>query len=108
MAGCPASFISVLLIFLGVPFNIASYALLTHMIAHVTSLEVGDFVHTLGDAHLYLNHSEQAEEQLTRQPGPLPRLHLINPPDELDDFTFEHFKISDYVAAPSIAAPIAV
>ena len=95
-------------IFLGVPFNIASYALLTHMIAHVTSLEVGDFVHTLGDAHLYLNHSEQAEEQLTRQPGSLPRLHLINPPDELDDFTFEHFKISDYIAAPSIAAPIAV
>jgi len=95
-------------IFLGVPFNIASYALLTHMIAHVTSLEVGDFVHTLGDAHLYLNHLEQAEEQLTRQPGPLPRLHLINPPDALDDFTFEHFNISDYIAAPSISAPIAV
>ena len=95
-------------IFLGVPFNIASYALLTHMIAHVTSLEVGDFVHTLGDAHLYLNHLEQAEEQLTRKPGPLPRLHLINPPDELDAFTFEHFKIADYIAAPSIAAPIAV
>ena len=95
-------------IFLGVPFNIASYALLTHMIAHVTSLEVGDFVHTLGDAHLYLNHLEQAEEQLTRNPGPLPRLHLINPPDELDAFTFEHFKITDYIAAPSIAAPIAV
>ena len=95
-------------IFLGVPFNIASYALLTHMIAHVTSLEVGDFVHTLGDAHLYLNHIEQAKEQLTRQPGPLPRLHLIDPPDELDAFTFEHFKISDYIAAPSISAPIAV
>ena len=95
-------------IFLGVPFNIASYALLTHMIAHVTSLEVGDFVHTLGDAHLYLNHLEQAKEQLTRKPGPLPRLHLINPPDELDAFTFEHFKITDYIAAPSIAAPIAV
>ena len=95
-------------IFLGVPFNIASYALLTHMIAHVTSLEVGDFVHTLGDAHLYLNHLEQAEEQLTRNPGPLPRLQLINPPDELDAFTFEHFKITDYIAAPSIAAPIAV
>ena len=95
-------------IFLGVPFNIASYALLTHMIAHVTSLEVGDFVHTLGDAHLYLNHLEQADEQLTRQPGPLPCLHLINPPDALDDFTFEHFNISDYIAAPSISAPIAV
>ena len=95
-------------IFLGVPFNIASYALLTHMIAHVTSLEVGDFVHTLGDAHLYLNHIEQAKEQLTRQPGPLPLLQLIDPPDELDAFTIEHFKISDYIAAPSISAPIAV
>lgn len=95
-------------IFLGVPFNIASYALLTHMIAHVTSLEVGDFVHTLGDAHLYLNHVKQAQEQLTRQPGPLPRLDLVTPPDELDAFTYEHFQISDYKAAPSIAAPIAV
>lgn len=95
-------------IFLGVPFNIASYALLTHMIAHVTSLEVGDFVHTLGDAHLYLNHMDQAQEQLTRQPGPLPRLNLVAPPDELDAFTYEHFRISDYKAAPSIAAPIAV
>jgi len=95
-------------IFLGVPFNIASYALLTHMIAHVTSLQVGDFVHTLGDAHLYLNHLDQAKEQLTRQPGPLPRLQLVNPPDKLDAFSFEHFKISDYEAAPSIAAPIAV
>jgi thymidylate synthase len=95
-------------IFLGVPFNIASYALLTHMIAHVTSLQVGDFVHTLGDAHLYLNHVEQAELQLTRQPSSLPQLVLIEPPDTLDAFTFDHIKITDYEAAPSIFAPIAV
>ena len=106
MAGYPVSSTSVLLIFFWRPFNIASYALLTHMIAHVTSLEVGDFVHTLGDAHLYLNHMEQAELQLTRA-WSLCRA-LIDPPDTLDAFTFEHFKISDYVAAPSIAAPIAV
>ena len=95
-------------IFLGVPFNIASYALLTHMIAHVASLDVGDFVHTLGDAHLYLNHMEQAELQLTRQPGALPKLILIDPPKTLDAFNFSHFKITDYDPAPSIAAPIAV
>ena len=95
-------------IFLGVPFNIASYALLTHMIAHVTSLQVGDFVHTLGDAHLYLNHMEQAELQLTRKAGALPQLALIDPPDTLDAFRFDHFKITDYEAAPSIPAPIAV
>ena len=95
-------------IFLGVPFNIASYALLTHMIAHVSSLQVGDFVHTLGDAHLYLNHMEQAELQLSRKPGALPQLALIDPPDTLDAFRFVHFKITDYEAAPSISAPIAV
>ena len=95
-------------IFLGVPFNIASYALLTHMIAHVTSLRVGDFVHTLGDAHLYLNHMEQAELQLSRRPGALPQLALIHPPDTLDAFRFDHFKITGYEAAPSISAPIAV
>ena len=95
-------------IFLGVPFNIASYALLTHMIAHVASLDVGDFVHTLGDAHLYLNHMEQAELQLTRQPRALPKLILIDPPETLDAFTFGHFKITDYEPEPSIAAPIAV
>ena len=95
-------------IFLGVPFNIASYALLTHMIAHITSLQVGDFVHTLGDAHLYLNHMEQAELQLTRKAGALPQLALIDPPDTLDAFRFDHFKITDYEAAPSIPAPIAV
>ena len=95
-------------IFLGVPFNIASYALLTHMVAHVVSLKVGDFVHTLGDAHLYLNHMEQAELQLKRQPGALPKLILIDPPETLDAFTFGHFKFTDYSPAPSIAAPIAV
>ena len=95
-------------IFLGVPFNIASYALLTHMMAHITGLQVGDFVHSLGDAHLYLNHVDQARLQLQRSPGPLPQLELINPPDELTDFRFEHIKLSGYEAAPSIAAPIAV
>ena len=95
-------------IFLGVPFNIASYALLTHMMAHVTGLKVGDFVHTLGDAHLYLNHIEQARLQLGRKPRPLPQLEFINPPDELTDFRFEHIQLNGYEAAPSIAAPIAV
>ena len=95
-------------IFLGVPFNIASYALLTHMMAHVTGLKVGDFVHSLGDAHLYLNHMEQARLQLGRKPGPLPQLELINPPDTLTEFRFEHIKLSGYEAAPSISAPIAV
>ena len=77
-------------IFLGVPFNIASYALLTHMIANVTGLKVGDFVHSLGDAHLYSNHMEQARLQLGRKPGPLPQLELIKPPDTLTEFRFEH------------------
>ncbi len=95
-------------IFLGVPFNIASYALLTHMMAHVSGLEVGDFVHSLGDAHLYLNHVEQARLQLGRKPGPLPQLELINPPDTLAEFRFEHIKLNGYEAAPSISAPIAV
>ena len=95
-------------IFLGVPFNIASYALLTHMIAHVTGLQPGEFVHVLGDAHLYENHTDQAREQLRRTPGPLPRLRLIDPPDRLEDFRFEHFAIDDYQAAPNIKAPIAV
>ena len=95
-------------IFLGVPFNIASYALLVHMVAHVTGLKVGEFVHTLGDAHLYMNHKEQAEEQLTRQPGPLPQLRLISPPERLEDFTFDHISIENYQAAPNIPAPIAV
>ena len=95
-------------IFLGVPFNIASYALLTHMVAHVTGLGVGDFVHTMGDAHLYLNHLDKAEEQLARSPRPLPQLRLINPPDLLEDFTADHIAIEGYDPHPHIAAKVAV
>jgi thymidylate synthase len=95
-------------IFLGVPFNIASYALLTHMIAAVCDLKPGTFVHTLGDAHLYSNHFEQARLQLTRTPGPLPTLVLRRVPDSIDGFTFEDFEITGYEAASNIPAPIAV
>ncbi len=95
-------------IFLGVPFNIASYALLTHMVAHVTGLKAGDFVHTLGDAHLYLNHLEQAKTQLARAPRPLPRLKIARKVDNLDDFRFEDFIISGYDPHPHIKAPVAV
>ncbi|WP_114906856.1 thymidylate synthase [Ornithinimicrobium murale] len=95
-------------IFLGVPFNIASYALLTHMVAQVTDLDVGDFVHTLGDAHIYSNHLEQADEQLTREPGPLPTLWLNPEVTAIDAFELTDIEVRDYVAAPSIKAPIAV
>ena len=95
-------------VFLGVPFNIASYALLTHMVAHVCGLEVGDFVHTMGDAHLYLNHLDAAEEQLKRAPKPLPQLELINPPDTLEEFTFDHINITGYDPHPHIAAAVSV
>jgi thymidylate synthase len=95
-------------VFLGVPFNIASYALLTQMVAQVTELEVGDFVHTLGDAHLYLNHLEQARTQIERVPGHLPRLELEKTIASLDDFEFDHIRIEGYEAQPHIPAPIAV
>jgi thymidylate synthase len=94
-------------VFLGVPFNIASYALLTLMVAKVVGLEPGEFVHTLGDAHLYLNHLDQAREQLTREPYPLPVLEIADRPD-LFAFEYEDFKLRGYKAHDKIAAPIAV
>jgi thymidylate synthase len=94
-------------IFLGVPFNIASYALLTMMVAQVCDLEPGDFVHTLGDAHLYSNHMEQATLQLTREPRPLPRM-LITPGKDIDQFDLDDFELVGYDPYPSIKAPIAV
>ena len=95
-------------IFLGVPFNIASYALLTMMVAQVTGLNAGEFIHTLGDAHLYANHFEQAREQLKRQPKPLPAMAINPNVRDLFAFRYEDFRLDAYVADPTIRAPIAV
>jgi len=95
-------------IFLGVPFNIASYALLTHMIAQVCNLKAGKFVHTLGDAHLYINHLEQAKLQLSRETMGLPELKLSSNVDNIFDFKFEDIEIINYESHPAISAPIAV
>ena len=89
-------------IFLGVPFNIASYALLTLMVAHLSGLEPGEFIHTLGDAHIYLNHTEQVKLQLGRAPYPLPKMTINSTATDISQFRFEDFTISDYVAHPSI------
>ena len=95
-------------IFLGVPFNIASYALLTMMIAQVCNLKLGEFVHTFGDAHIYSNHLEQVELQLQRTPEILPRMHINPSVKNIFDFTFDDFELLDYHAQPHIAAPVAV
>jgi thymidylate synthase len=95
-------------IFLGVPFNIASYALLTHMMAQQCDLGVGDFIWTGGDCHLYLNHSEQAQLQLSREPRPLPRLEIKRRPASIFDYRYEDFEFAGYQSHPPIKAPIAV
>ena len=95
-------------VFLGVPFNIASYALLTIMVAQVCNLKPGSFVHTLGDAHLYLNHLDQAKLQLTRKPYDLPGIALNKSVKNLEDFVYDDFEIKNYKSHPAISAPISV
>lgn len=95
-------------IFLGVPFNIASYALLTLMLAQVCSLQAGEFIHTLGDAHLYLNHLEQAQLQLTREPRPLPKMHINPDVRDIFSFRFNDFELTDYDPHPHIKAQVSV
>lgn len=95
-------------IFLGVPFNIASYALLTMMMAKVTGLDLGEFVHTFGDLHLYRNHFDQARLQLTREPKPLPKLNISRTPDSIDGFEYEDFQLIGYEPHKGIKAPVAV
>jgi len=95
-------------IFLGVPFNIASYALLTEMIAHVCGYEAGDFIHTFGDAHIYNNHLEQLELQLSRKPKELPTLKILKHIKNIDDFKFEDFEILNYNPHPHIKGKVAI
>jgi thymidylate synthase len=95
-------------VFLGVPFNIASYALITMMVAQVTGLAPGEFIHTLGDAHLYENHLDQARLQISREPRPLPTMNLEPGVHSIFDFEFEHFRLENYQPHPHIPAPIAV
>jgi thymidylate synthase len=95
-------------LFLGVPFNIASYALLTIMVAHVTKLQPGEFVHTFGDAHIYLNHLEQVKTQLSREPRPLPKMSLNERVSSIFDFCYEDFTLTGYDPYPAISAPIAI
>ena len=95
-------------LFLGVPFNIASYALLTHMVAQQAGLEVGDFIWTGGDCHIYDNHVEQVTEQLSREPYALPKLRITRTPDSIFDYRYDDFEIVDYVHHPAIKAPVAV